>query len=111
MTLKEQLHKKLEEHEKTIDISEKIKEIKELMNQNYLHGKFIISIYRPNYRYYISSSSPNSYIDIIPDGISDEAYLELYKKEIEKMGFTEEDYSFSSSTTDIGTCYEFMLRW
>ena len=111
MTLKEQLSEKLKEHEKTVSISEKIEEITELMKQNYLRGKFTISIYRLSYPYCISSVNPNKYIDTIPDGISDEAYLELYKKEIEKMGFSEKSYSFCSPTTSVGNYYEFTLRW
>lgn len=111
MTLKEQLSEKLKEHEKTVDISEKIEEITELMKQNYLHGEFTITIYRIYYPYCISTANPNKYIDIIPEGISDEAYIELYKKEIEKMGFSKEDYSFCVPTTNLGICYEFILGW
>lgn len=111
MTLREQLHEKIKEYEKTIDISEKIKEITELMNQNCLCRKFTIVIYRLSYPCCVSSVNPNKYIDTIPDGITDETYLELYKKEIEKMGFSEENYYFCNPTTNIGTCYEFILRW
>lgn len=111
MSFKEELTKKADRFEASVDILENVEFIKSQLEVFCTKRKYTISLVKPRSTMAFGSCNTNHYDVFIPKQVEPHYYRQLFIEAFKKLGFTGEDIELDEYRSSDYDAYNIILRW
>lgn len=111
MSFKEELTKKADRFEASVDILENVEFIKSQLEVFCTKRKYTISLVKPRSIMAIGSCNTNHFDVFIPKQVEPHYYRQLFIDAFKKLGFTDEDIELDEYRSSDYDAYNIILRW